>query len=97
MVEHLLPNLKVEGVFAYPVLKYFSVTPPENSSDAENSTENLGPHAKNFFCSMYEMSQRHPVWVAENHVKPCNSAEPVLLNVYGALELIPRNEFRQPM
>jgi hypothetical protein len=22
---------------------------------------------------MYEMSQRHPVWVAENHVKPCNS------------------------
>ncbi len=23
---------------------------------------------------MYEMSQRHPVWVAENHVNPCNSA-----------------------
>ncbi len=23
---------------------------------------------------MYEMSQRHPVWVAENRVKPCNSA-----------------------
>jgi hypothetical protein len=22
---------------------------------------------------MYEMNQRHPVWVAENHVKPCNS------------------------
>jgi len=22
---------------------------------------------------MSEMSQRHPVWVAENHVKPCNS------------------------
>ncbi len=22
---------------------------------------------------MYEMSQRHPVWVAENHVSPCNS------------------------
>jgi hypothetical protein len=22
---------------------------------------------------MYEMSQRQPVWVAENHVKPCNS------------------------
>ncbi len=26
-----------------------------------------------------------------------SSAEPVLLNVYGAPELIPRNEFRQPM
>jgi hypothetical protein len=60
-------------VCAHPVLKYFSVTPPENSGGAENSTENSGPHAKNFFCSMYEMSQRHPVWVAENHVKPCNS------------------------
>jgi hypothetical protein len=22
---------------------------------------------------MYEMSQRHPVWVLENHVNPCNS------------------------
>jgi hypothetical protein len=55
------------------VLKNFSITPPENSGGAENSTENLGPHAKNFFCSMYEMSQRHPVWVAENHINPCNS------------------------
>ncbi len=25
------------------------------------------------------------------------SSEPVLLNVYGAPEMIPRNEFRQPM
>jgi hypothetical protein len=57
------------------VLKYFSVTPPENSGGAENSTENSGPHAKTFFCSMYEMSQRHQVWVAENHVTACNSAE----------------------
>ncbi len=24
---------------------------------------------------MYEMSQQHPVWVAENHVNPCNSVE----------------------
>jgi hypothetical protein len=55
------------------MLKYFSVTPPENSGGAENSTENSGPHAKNYFCSMYEMSQRHPVWLAENHIKPCNS------------------------
>jgi hypothetical protein len=61
------------------VLKYFFVTPPENSGSAENSTENSGPHAKNFFCSMYEMSQRHPVWVAENHVKPCNSVLAYLL------------------
>jgi hypothetical protein len=31
------------------MLKYFSVTPLENSGGAENSTENSGPHAKNFF------------------------------------------------
>jgi hypothetical protein len=55
------------------VLKYFFVTLPENFGGAENLTENSGPHAKNIFCSMYEMSQRHPVWVAENHLKPCNS------------------------
>jgi hypothetical protein len=56
------------------VFKHFSITPPENSGGSEKSTEILGSHAKNFFCSMYEMSQRHPVWVAENHVNPCNSA-----------------------
>ncbi len=55
------------------MLKYLSVTPLENFGGAENSTENSGPHAKNYFCSIYEMSQRHPVWLAENHVKPCNS------------------------
>ena len=32
-----------------------------------------GLHGIHFFCSMYEMSQRHPVWVTENHVNPCNS------------------------
>jgi hypothetical protein len=62
-------------VRAYPVLKHFSITPPENSGGAEKSTENSGSHVKNLFCSMYEMSQRHPVWVAENHVNPCNSAD----------------------
>ncbi len=55
------------------MLKHFSITPPENSGGAEKSTENSGSNAKNFFCSMYEMSQRHPVWVVENHVNPCNS------------------------
>ncbi len=32
------------------------------------------------------MSQRHPVWVAENHVNPCNS-------VHRTAELIPSNRF----
>jgi hypothetical protein len=78
VVEHLAHNLKGGGS-RDPVLNYFSVTPPEISGGAENSTENSGPHGKSFFCSMYEMSQRHPVWVTENHVKPCNSVLPVCL------------------
>ncbi len=31
------------------------------------------PTRHKFFCSMYELSQRHPVWVAEIHVTACNS------------------------
>ncbi len=27
---------------------------------------------------MYVLSQRHPVWVTENHVNPCNSVVPRL-------------------
>ncbi len=68
------------------MFNYFSVAPPENSGGAENSTEKSSPDANNFFCSMYEMSQRHPVWVAENHVKPCNSV-PVILGDSGIKSL----------
>ena len=71
-------------VRAHPVLKYLSVTPPENSGGAENATENSGPHAKNFFCSMYESSLRHPVWVPEINVKPCNSVETYLFDIKDA-------------
>jgi hypothetical protein len=31
------------------------------------------------------------------HLHTSENPEPVLINVYGAPELIPRNEFRQPM
>jgi hypothetical protein len=55
------------------VLKYFSDTLPENFGGAENSTENSGPHAGIFSCYMYELSQQHPVWVAEINVTACNS------------------------
>ncbi len=50
---------------------------------------------------MYEMSQRHPVWVAENHVKPCNSVCYVahvciwhLLPVFSARA---RSDYEQPV
>jgi hypothetical protein len=82
VVEYLLLNLKVKGSRP-PCANYFSVAPPENSGGAENSLEKSGPDAKNFFCSMYEMSQRHPVRVAENHVKPCNSAECIIPLTYA--------------
>jgi hypothetical protein len=65
------------------VLKYFSVTPPENSGDAENSTEYSGPHAKIVFCYMYELSQRHPVWVAEINVTACNSVSVIENQRFG--------------
>ncbi len=41
-----------------------------------------GAARNNLLCRLYNVQAR---------------AEPVLLNVYGAPELIPRNEFRQPM
>ncbi len=34
---------------------------------------------------------------AIRHEREISTAEPVFLNVYGAQESIPRNEFRQPM
>ncbi len=48
MVEYQLHNLKVEGSSS-ACAQIFSVTPPENSGSAENSTENSGPHAEIFF------------------------------------------------
>ncbi len=36
---------------------------------------------------MYEMSQQHPVWVAENHVKPCNSVRVVFKSNLEALQV----------
>jgi hypothetical protein len=32
-----------------------------------------------------------------NHMNFCQQTEPVFLNIYGAQESIPRNEFHQPM
>jgi hypothetical protein len=79
------------------VLKHFSITPPKNSSGAEKSTENSGSHAKNFFCSMYEMSQRHPVWVTENHLNPCNSAIHISHYTVTRLDVIFRYTGRVPL
>jgi hypothetical protein len=69
------------------VLKHFSIKPPENYGGAEKSTEYSGSRAKNFFCSMYEMSQRHSVWVKENHVNPCNSASNIIFKQFRCLLL----------
>jgi hypothetical protein len=37
------------------------------------------------------------VFIPSDLGRSFQTSEPVLLNVYGAPELIPRNEFRQPM
>jgi hypothetical protein len=38
-----------------------------------------------------------PYTVEDGGTLAADTPEPVLLNVYGAQESIPRNEFRQPM
>jgi hypothetical protein len=53
------------------VLKYFSGAPPENSGGAENAAKNSGTNGKNFFCYIFDMSMRHPVWAAEINVTAC--------------------------
>ncbi len=49
---------------------------------------------------MYEMSQRHPVWVAENHVNPCNSAQAYLritMSTVTRIDVIFRYPDRVPL
>jgi hypothetical protein len=79
VLEYLLPNLKVEGS-RQPCAQILFRYTAEKFRLHRNSAKNSGPHAKNFFCSMYEMSQQHPVWVAENHVMACNSALSIMRN-----------------
>jgi hypothetical protein len=87
--EYLVCNLKVGG--SRPaVLKLFSKTPPENSGGPENSAETAGTSGINFFCYMYESSLRHPVWVPEINVKPCNSAWAYFPALFSASKSMPR-------
>ncbi len=43
----------------------------------------------------YGLFKNNTIFMAQNPKDGCT--EPVFLNVYGAPESIPRNEFRQPM
>ncbi len=46
---------------------------------------------------MYEMSQRHPVWVTENHLNPCNSAIHISHYTVTRLDVIFRYTGRVPL
>ncbi len=50
---------------------------------------------------MYEMSQRHPVWVTENHVKPCNSVPRAGLHadagLFSKFPVVPAQSGSQPL
>jgi hypothetical protein len=72
VVEYLISNVKVGGSRPTCAQRFFR-TPLENSGGTEKSAENSGQHARIYFCYMYELSQRHPVWVAEINVTACNS------------------------
>jgi hypothetical protein len=73
MVEYLPHKLKVEGsrpacaqiLFRYTAGKF---------RWRRKLNRKFRPTRQNFFCYMYELSQRHPVWVAEINVTACNSA-----------------------
>jgi hypothetical protein len=72
VVEYLLPNLKVEGsrppcaqiLFRYTAGKF---------RWRRKLNRKFRPTCQKLFCSMYESSLRHPVWVPEINVKPCKS------------------------
>jgi hypothetical protein len=73
MVEYLLPNLRVKGsppacgqlFFRYSAGKF---------RWRRKLNRKFRPTCHNFFCYIYELSQRHPVWVAEINLTACNSA-----------------------
>jgi hypothetical protein len=72
MVEYLLHNLKVEGSrYTAGKLRW-----------GRKLNRKSGPHAKFFCCYMYELSQWHPVWVAEIYVMACNSVVSLLASLY---------------
>jgi hypothetical protein len=72
VVEHLVHNLKVGGSRPPCAQLLFRYTTGKFRWRIKLNRK-IRPTWQKLFCSMYEMSQRHPVWVAENHVKPCNS------------------------
>ncbi len=80
VVEYLLPNLKVEGSHPACAQILFRYTAGKFQWRSKLNRK-FRPTCQKLFLlySMYEMSQRHPVWVAENRVKPCNSVPAVLL------------------
>ncbi len=72
MEEYLVCNLKFGGSRPACAQVFFQ-NATGKFGGAENSMETSGTNGINFFCYMYESSLRHPVWVLEINVKPCNS------------------------
>ncbi len=81
MVEYLLPNLKVEGSRP-PCAQILFRNNAGKFRWRRKLNRKFRPTCQKLFCSMYEMSQRHLVWVAENHVTACNS---VILVLFTAI------------
>ncbi len=76
VVEYLFPNLKVEGLCPPCAQILFRYT-AGNFRWRRKLNRKFRPTCQKLFCSMYEMSQRHPVWVAENHVTAYNSVQTI--------------------
>jgi hypothetical protein len=78
MGEYLLHNLKVEGLRPACAQMFFRYTAGKFRWRRKFNRK-FRPTCHNFFCYMYELSQRHPVWVAEINVMACNSVGMALI------------------
>ncbi len=72
MVEYLLHYLKVGGLHLACAQIFFRYTAGKFQWSRKLNRK-FRPTCLNFFCYMYELSQRHPVWVAEINVTACKS------------------------
>jgi hypothetical protein len=75
MVEYMLHNLKVQGSRPACMCSNTFCYTPGKFRWRRKLTRKFRPTCQNFFCYMNELSQRHPVWVAEINVTACNSVE----------------------
>jgi hypothetical protein len=78
VVEHLLHNLKVGGLRPPCAQLLFRYTAGKFRWRIKLNRKFRSTWQKKFLLYVW-----HPVWVAENHIKPCNSTGPAPVSIQG--------------